>query len=227
LTENAECKKENQRLHDIIDEDLANLKERVNNTEDAITNNSLRIDTAEESIDENQQAIDELVTSVGHLPEVPVGTILSWVSRTKDAVETVDLPDGWVRCDGGTIPHPSIWAGKYTPNLNGEKRFLRGGTDIDQLTLEEDQMQDHMHNIADSGHTHGYIDRWTDPDVFINGQYGPEGKDTAHESFSTTHDVTTKISESGISVKEVSSSYRRGAETRPKNMNVIYIMRVW
>ena len=53
----------------------------------------------------------------------------------------MDLPDGWVRCDGGTIPNPSIWAGKYTPDLLSEKRFLRGGPDSDQLTYEDDQLQ--------------------------------------------------------------------------------------
>ena len=54
---------------------------------------------------------------VDQLPEVPIGTILSWVSRTHDADETVELPEEWVRCDGGTIPQPSIWAGKYAPDL--------------------------------------------------------------------------------------------------------------
>ena len=50
-----------------------------------------------------------------------------------------------IRCDVSTIGHPSPWAGKLTPDLNNEKRFLRGGHDSDQLKLEEDQMQDHKH----------------------------------------------------------------------------------
>ena len=34
-----------------------------------------------------------------------------------------------------------IWAGSFTPNLNGEGRFLRGGQDNNVLTLEEDTFQ--------------------------------------------------------------------------------------
>ena len=33
------------------------------------------------------------------MAEFPVGTILSWVSKTHGAEETVDLPDGWIRDD--------------------------------------------------------------------------------------------------------------------------------
>jgi len=159
---------ENRRLHAIIDEDLADLKKRMNNTEEQIsrfssnlTATNQRVDTNELSIDENKDSIEAIVESVSNLKEFPVGTILTWISRTSGAEETADLPDGWVRCDGGTIPHPSIWAGKYTPNLNGEKRFLRGGIDADQLKFEEDQIQDHLHEFNDPGHSHAYGDKWS------------------------------------------------------------------
>jgi len=281
---------ENQRLHDIIEGDLADLKKRMDNTEEQmssvssnltdtmisvdensksivhnddqisslssqVTLNSkniednagmisttkndlastiLRVDTTEISIDENKLtiyenklSIDALYDSVDQLPEVPIGTILSWVSRTHDADETVDLPDGWVRCDGGTIPLPSIWAGKYAPDLISEKRFLRGGPDSDQLTYEDDQLQDHMHDYSDPGHSHGYVDIWTDVSVKEDHEYGPKGFDREDESYRITHDETTVNEKAGISVSGVSSSYRRGEETRPKNMNVIFIMRVF
>ena len=35
------------------------------------------------------------------LPEVPIGTILAWVlkvNREATGRDTVDLPDGWMRC---------------------------------------------------------------------------------------------------------------------------------
>ena len=56
---------------------------------------------------------------VDKLAEFPVGTILSWVMKIENnGSEFVDLPSGWVRCDGETIPHnddgESIWAGKKT-----------------------------------------------------------------------------------------------------------------
>ena len=68
---------------------------------------------------------DEIVLStIG----APVGTILAWTMKVDtDGTETGDIPDGWLRCDGSTIPPPSVWAGQKTPDLNNDKRFLRGG----------------------------------------------------------------------------------------------------
>ena len=101
--------------------------------------------------------------SVSSLPEVPVGTILSWVLRVdNDGGEIVDLPDGWMRCDGSVIPPGSIWTGKQVPNLNGERRFLRGGSDAKILTLEDDQIMEHEHKLDDPGHAHPYVDRYLD-----------------------------------------------------------------
>ena len=164
---------------------------------------------------------------VSNLKEFPVGTILSWISRTSGAEETADLPDGWVRCDGGTIPHPSIWAGKYTPNLNGEKRFLRGGIDADQLKFEEDQIQDHLHEFNDPGHSHAYGDKWSNLWEYVDGHLGPDDVDHTQDRFDYNEIRTTSSHSTGISVGLVKSNYRRGEETRPKNMNVIFIMRVF
>ena len=136
--------------------------------------------------------------------------------------EMVNLPEGWVRCDGSTIPEPSVWAGQLTPNLNGEKRFLRGASDSEVLTMEEDQMQDHKHVVSDPGHTHVYSDMHTNNDA------GPEtGPEDGQGDFDRDMQRTTSSRTTGITVQGVSSGYRSGSETRPKNMNVIYIMRVW
>merc|ERR1719167_965396 len=61
-----------------------------------------------------------------------------------------DLPEGWVRCDGNLIPHPSAWAGYPTPNINGLHKFLRGGADKAELTLEDEttKLPDHTHNAT-------------------------------------------------------------------------------
>ena len=84
-----------------------------------------------------------------------------------------------------------------------------------------------MHEFSDPGHTHGYVDIWTDVSVPEDHEYGPDGKDHENESFSIRHDESTENVKAGISVSGVSSTYRKGDETRPKNMNVIFIMRVY
>ena len=155
------------------------------------------------------------------MPKVPIGTILPWVLKLEGG-QTVNIPDGWMRCDGSTVlnHNGSIWAGLILPNLNGERRFLRGGSDEDVLKLEDDQMQDHKHIFHDPGHSHiywatktytGCRDNACDDDT-----YQPQEYEKKSESSST-----------GASVDYVMTDYRSGSETRPKNMNVIYIIRVW
>ena len=68
-----------------------------------------------------------------------LGSIIAWVPRTKNGQPDEALPEGWIRCNGSVIPEPSIWAGTNTPDLNGPRKFLRGGPDASALT-----MQDHM-----------------------------------------------------------------------------------
>ena len=133
-----------------------------------------------------------------------------------------------VRCDGSTIPHHngSVWAGQRVPDLNGERRFLRGGADQDVLSLEEDQMEDHGHTVSDPGHTHSYDDNYTSASKCP--AYEDQGPGDGHGwAANCAFPSTSASSASGISVTEVNSSNRRGAETRPRNMNIIWIIRVW
>ena len=100
------------------------------------------------------------------------------------------------------------------------------GPDSSVLSLEEDQMQDHEHNINDPGHTHPYKDFFR-----INREgttYGGSGAlYHSNDPDWPGEDKTTSSQTTGVTVTGVSSSYRHGDETRPKNMNVIYIIRVY
>ena len=143
------------------------------------------------------------------------------------------------------IQPPSIWAGLNAPNLNTEGWFLRGGTDAQVLTKEDDQMQDHLH--VDSGHTHAidphihaYAENYQrinyDQDnnclpgatwceyysVFasgweLNGMYWSPNTNAAY--------TNAYASYSGIGA--VADGFKRGAETRPKNIRVAYIIKVF
>ena len=161
-------------------------------------------------------------------PEPPLGTILSWVTKVPDYEgETVDLPAGWQRCDGSIIEHPSVWAGKLTPDLNNEKRFLRGGHDSLQLTLEEDQLQDHEHYVilTDPGHAHDYTDRYLDSQH--SSSCTPTGC-THDYSNNVAHSVTSFSGKTNISAEVTGvRTGNHGTETRPRNMNVIFIIRVF
>ena len=144
---------------------------------------------------------------VDKLAGLPVGTIVSWVMKVdNNGGEIVDLPSGWVRCDGETIPHnedgESIWAGKRVPDLNGERRFLRGGDDVSVLTMEDDQLQSHEHTLNDPGHSHTYTDTYFD--YSADGYLSPHDTDHHSDRYDYPHTgrITSSIS-TGITVTGV------------------------
>ena len=141
----------------------------------------------------------------------------------KTTVNPVDIPNCWVPCDGRQISHGK-WTGKMTPDLNEANRFLRGGHQFEALNMQEDSMQDHTHNLNDTGHTHAYVDRWMDGPY--NGHAGT-GIDPDHyyDSFNAPHNDRSSSSKSGIIVTNVKDG-RTDTETRPKNMKVTFIMKV-
>ena len=141
-----------------------------------------------------------------------------------DSVPEVTIPVGWQRCDGSIIQSPSIWAGQRTPDLNNEKRFLRGSSDDTVLTLEEDMLEDHQHFVTDPGHTHGFVDEYVEI-----GTSGAVYKGDTYDEYNgpTSHTKTTKRSFTGINVDFVKDSFRKGEETRPRNMHVTFIMRIF
>ena len=91
------------------------------------------------------------------------------------------------------------------------------------LRLEEDELQDHEHAATDPGHAHGYDDKYT------NNVASPHntGPGDGEGYFGVSHASTSAASRTGLVVEGVASSYRRGEETMPRNMNVVFIIRVW
>jgi len=179
----------------------------------------------------------------------PIGTITAWVSKPSGDGSPEQLADGWVLCDGSLI-EKGIWAGGRTPDLNSG-HFLRGGGLGQQLEMEEDQLQDHKH--TDPGHTHSasssssasshhhsYYDYYLDGN-YQHGDwhycheatYGCDRHDYAKSHSKSTGSTTVSVSTStsvhshSTGISGVTSSYRHGAETRPKNMKVSWIMKCW
>merc|ERR1719458_1270097 len=167
---------------------------KVNSNSGDIVSTNRRIDENKAYIEQNTANIDENADIINKLHLAPIGTISAWVTKpTKETREDemVSLPEGWVRCDGATIPEPSVWAGQLTPNLNGERRFLRGASDSEVLNLEEDQMQDHKHQVSDPGHFHKYDDKYSNHADGEDGHWGPGSSDQAVDRFDKSHDSTS------------------------------------
>ena len=104
-------------------------------------------------------------------------------------------------------------------------RFLRGGIEAEVLQIEEDTLQEHvhLHSLNDPGHEHTYSDyyEWQNN---IDGNDGVYGDDA---DIPTDHTRTTQSAKAGISITiDGVSGARTSTETRPKNMRVVYIMKV-
>jgi hypothetical protein len=80
---------------------------------------SVKVD--DDTINENAQGEIELNENYS----VPVGCILAWA---KD-IETLEIPDGFVECNGQTIDDEESPLDNVTiPDLNGDNSFLRGNS---------------------------------------------------------------------------------------------------
>ena len=94
------------------------------------------------------------------------------------------------------------------------------------METEEDSLQAHTHRVSDSGHHHGYTDKYASYEDHVNGYWGPESSDYNDDAYDYPHDASTNSATSNIKVTDVSGA-RTSGETRPKNIRVVYIMKVF
>jgi len=160
------------------------------------------------------------VVTSSYQPVPPIGSIIAW---HKDFANTPSLPYGWVECNGQTLNDPgSPYHNQVIPNLNGDpnganspglsekaRMFLRGGTQSGNG--ENDAFQGHHHSIS------GNFD--TAPTC---NDYGSEVRRVECEMYGTA----VSISIGGPSSDGTNGTPRTANETRPKNMSVVWIMRV-
>jgi len=174
----------------------------------------------------------------------PIGTILPWVPKINIlSKKLLHLPPGWLYCNGSDITE-GPWTGGKTPDLNGPGLFLRGGDEDSVLETENHQMQDHEH--VDGGHSHtcsaisssssdsslqhrhietaGPVEDCGDNCI---KQYVVHDYESDPTTTSTTTTTTCSLSSQDSNIGGVATGANTGGETRPSNMKVIYIIRVY
>jgi len=167
----------------------------------------------EEDLEELGAEVAKFDEVIDGIQEFPLGTIIAWVKaperdETGKLSASAVIPAGWQRCDGSTI-NEGEWEGKITPNLNGEHYFLRGGLDAEYL-----EVQDH----AVEGHTHKYADYYT------YTASSPDKADVTHIGWGDSWSL--KYSEVSGRTTDPNHSNSDDDETRPKNMKVVWLMKV-
>ncbi len=161
----------------------------------------------------------------------PIGSVIAWhmnpgcrytADRTYVPGPSLPLPSGWMNCDGKQeIPSdsPLYKLGmRRTPDLNTERRFLRGG--INSGVLQEDQLQTHTH--LDAGHQHNT----TNDRIGGGGSNGlhPNPKDPCISNSTST--VGNANLGDPTDSKSGAGEPRHGKETRPVNSSMVWIIRV-
>merc|ERR1719189_1438124 len=102
-----------------------------------------------ETLTDNLNKIQDELTRTQDVLIPGVGSIIPWIpspSPGESNTTAAAIPSGWQRCDGSEITEGPFF-GLTTPNLNGERYFLRGGDDWLVTTTEGDMVQDHTHDV--------------------------------------------------------------------------------
>jgi hypothetical protein len=162
---------------------------------------------------------------------VPIGAILAWHGSFP---RTPVLSQGWAPCNGQTLVDvASPYNGQTLPNLNGDARFLRGSLSSGGLQADQLQHHEHDHNLgtqASGDHSHEFPNQvWSEP-LNQNGRdnYGnfSQANWPTHNRFKRTDPAGSHAHAVTGKVLDVSAGAHTGAETRPINMAVIWIMRI-
>ncbi len=136
---------------------------------------------------------------------LPVGTIFT-LHTPKDSKPSI--PANWLLCDGRTVKDAqSPFNGESVPNLNGEQRFLRGGT-------ESGVLQDEL---------------WRTLIIRFESLHESQQSPTDTIKVPTTGESPMRVHTghaTGPQIRFPRFSYATDDETRPKNMSVIYIIKV-
>jgi len=179
------------------------------------------------SKDISEQDLRDFLVSVF----MPVGSIVAW---HKSMTGTPSLPENWVECNGQTLSDSdSPYDGQVIPNLNGdgagaaspgqsgaEQMFLRGGTTSG--TGQTDAMQGHKH----TGNTGTLPANPAEDKTSYYNSYASSENPSWHAYTWQASPTTSTLTISGPSSDGVNGTPRTADETRPKNMTVVWIMKI-
>jgi hypothetical protein len=159
----------------------------------------------------------------------PIGAIIAW---HKTFTNTPALPSNWVECNGQTLSDgDSVYDGQVIPNLNGAAAgadlsngdnlgktgevFLKG--DETSGATQFDSFQGHFHDVKESeGSAH---------DLYATDGAGVS-RTVAYISIAAGTVDSSDIQATTILTDGVNGTPRTASTTKPRNMTVVWIMRI-
>jgi len=221
----AATKQELETLKDLIEE----LAEKLVTQQEELLETKTTLSTTNGDLSDTKKELSATKEVLSATKEylTPVGSIVAWMGAEYAGVA---IPTGWQLCDGSLI-NDGPMKGNNTVDLNGEGRFLRGGESPG--TLQDDAVQNHKHTVSDPGHTH--TDSGHKHQFYYTRPYGHMG-DNANDrnqaypgtdsEYTEKGKANIQKSTTGVRVGDVTSA-RKNVETRPKNMAILWIIRIF
>merc|ERR1719495_1402402 len=209
---NSKMKSSNAALDKQIKDSASKIQEQATNLQQTKSDLQATKNNVQTFQQQTTTSIGQLTSQMAQAEKnLPVGTILSlWKLPT-------GWSDNWISCDGQMIKD-GPYKGQTSPDLNKGQRFLRGG-----LSSTAGNYQDQDTNMEKLGGT--YLDRF-----FIQNLAGKAGCDEGTlEAWSdedgSSHSTHTHYNPRCRVTRNVQFSGKSG-ETRPKNMAVLFYMKI-
>jgi hypothetical protein len=150
---------------------------------------------------------------------VPIGTILPWHKNIIGETEPLELPDGFVECNGQTLNDlDSSLNGCKIPNLNSDLKFIRGGN-ISGIGegLQNDSIQNITGSFSSMTHATAGV-------PLLDYHWG------AFYSGNSTNELSavlgTGSTQNATTYFDASRVVRTSNETRPTYVTMVWIMRI-
>jgi hypothetical protein len=170
---------------------------------------------------------------------VPTGTIMPFMGGEEN------VPDGWLLCDGRSMPDGALKDMLQSQNLEGSKTpdlrglFLRGtgnqggdnhfiGPNLAEIQL--DGIKTHIPTLTDGEHAHPITDKEHSHNIAVAASTADGGvpeRGTTNHGWGQRTDVSlTGITGTNSASSNISVKYNGATETRPINYGVNYIIKL-
>ena len=183
----------------------------------------------ESEFDKRLEAIE---SRLQQLPEVPIGTIVAWHEHFPN---TPPFPDDgrWMRCDGSRVNDPkSPYHNLHVPKLNGDRRFLRGGLESgleesdDLRTLQVASFMPGESPAGNTPYTHGPVNVKGDGSVQLIDESARTRTAHRDDNVKKPRGLYGGANKGDANRLFFSFDNSGNSEVRPKNMSVVWIIRI-
>jgi hypothetical protein len=163
---------------------------------------------------------------------VPIGAIIPWHKTFANSLSTIVLPIGWQECDGSLISDTrSPMHGSTMPNINGLGQFIRGSATSGTVQYSQNKSHSHTASTTAAFNNTPTVSVSTNPNSLAT--LGNSGSGTSIRMDADYNgalgDLMLISASSTIGASTIVNASTAGTpdESRPDNISMVYIMRIF